>query len=160
METWEFESLHADAMPGGVTAGHLTLNRIQAGQPLSPWWYTKSMAYKNKEDQLAAQRRHYAANKQDYIDRKNAKREQLREVMRNAKDKPCADCGKSYPYYVMQFDHLPDFEKTTEVAKLVHRGSLKLLLEEIAKCEVVCANCHMIRTHNRMMLASTTGSCV
>ncbi len=66
-----------------------------------------------------------------------------------AKKVPCVDCGISYPYYVMDFDHRE--EKTTEINKLVKGGpSLKTLQKEIDKCDVVCSNCHRIRTFNRM----------
>lgn len=47
----------------------------------------------------------------------------------------------------MQFDHLGD-DKVAAVGQLLD-GSLDKLLEEIAKCEVVCANCHVLRTAKR-----------
>ena len=49
----------------------------------------------------------------------------------------------------MQWDHLPGFEKRANVADLVKRSLKKQAEEEIKKCELVCANCHAIRTHNR-----------
>ena len=62
------------------------------------------------------------------------------------KNQPCKDCGRSYPPYVMHFDHLKDksFEITRSIGK-----KMSILLKEIDKCEIVCANCHAIRTHNR-----------
>lgn len=62
------------------------------------------------------------------------------------KSQPCTDCGKSYPPYVMHFDHLKD--KTFNISRRIGH-KMSTLLEEIDKCEVVCANCHAIRTHNR-----------
>ena len=59
---------------------------------------------------------------------------------------PCTDCGNYYPYYVMQFDHLRD--KSFNIASNTGK-SKKILLDEIDKCEIVCANCHAVRTHNR-----------
>jgi hypothetical protein len=54
-----------------------------------------------------------------------------------------------YPYYVMQFDHLGDKEFTIGLS--VRRSvGYKRLMSEIAKCEVVCANCHAERTFQRM----------
>lgn len=64
------------------------------------------------------------------------------------KDQPCADCGVKYPPYVMDFDHLND--KTMNVAEMRLRRGLESVKEEIKKCELVCANCHRIRTHDRM----------
>jgi hypothetical protein len=62
------------------------------------------------------------------------------------KSRPCADCGETYPPYVMDFDHRRD--KLCNVAVLVHANvTLKRLKAEIAKCDIVCANCHRERTH-------------
>ena len=65
------------------------------------------------------------------------------------KEVPCADCGIQYPPYVMDFDHLPEYEKEIQIGKHVHY-SVERLLAEIEKCDVVCSNCHRIRTYNRM----------
>jgi hypothetical protein len=71
-----------------------------------------------------------------------------REDLRNSlKDQPCKDCGVKYPYYVMDFDHVTG-TKVGNVGVMV-AGKLAALMEEIAKCEIVCANCHRIRTHKR-----------
>lgn len=56
------------------------------------------------------------------------------------------DCGISYPYYVMQFDHREN--KKFTLGKVLHH-KLEKVLDEIAKCDLVCANCHAIRTHER-----------
>jgi hypothetical protein len=72
-------------------------------------------------------------------------KDKLRAIVLAAKDRPCADCGVRYPSYVMDFDHQRD--KRAAVAKLVSQMvTEEALLCEIAKCEVVCANCHRIRT--------------
>jgi hypothetical protein len=64
------------------------------------------------------------------------------------KKAPCVDCGKSYHPCVMDYDHVvPD--KVNGLAKMVGRYSRQALLEEIAKCELVCSNCHRMRTWNR-----------
>jgi len=61
----------------------------------------------------------------------------------------CADCGESNPI-VLDFDHLKD--KKYNVSRMIHDGfSWKAIKKEIEKCEVVCANCHRIRTHNRLL---------
>ena len=48
----------------------------------------------------------------------------------------------------MQWDHLPGEVKLGAVSSLRGR-SKKEILDEIAKCELVCANCHAIRTFQR-----------
>lgn len=110
------------------------------------------VAYKNPEDQRASARRHYLANRQKMIDRaaahSRADRRRLRELVRAAKARPCADCGVVYPYYVMQFDHVGD--KAFTIGTAIGRGvAVDRVFAEIEKCEVVCANCHAERTHRR-----------
>jgi hypothetical protein len=51
----------------------------------------------------------------------------------------------------MHWDHLPGFEKEDSVATILQRTySREAVLKEIAKCELVCANCHAERTHCRL----------
>lgn len=79
--------------------------------------------------------------------RMRAFRDRRRTILREAKARPCADCGRSYPHYVMDFDHVRG-DKSINVADVIYKNwSEKRLTEEIAKCDVVCANCHRIRTH-------------
>lgn len=81
---------------------------------------------------------------------RNAQKERYRKVVRDAKSKPCADCGNSYPSYVMDFDHRDGEEKLFNIGMMVStRPSMEAFLAEIAKCDVVCSNCHRIRTWNR-----------
>ena len=63
----------------------------------------------------------------------------------------CTDCGIKSPDHpeIFDFDHLPGTEKAGSIAKFSVAGSIEDLMEEIAKCEVVCANCHRIRTCGR-----------
>lgn len=62
---------------------------------------------------------------------------------------PCVDCGRHFPHPAMQFDHLPGTEKRDDIGRLMRHSSKGLVLAEIAKCELVCANCHAIRTFRR-----------
>lgn len=71
------------------------------------------------------------------------------------KSKPCADCGNQYPPHAMDFDHLPGAVKFGNVGTLVSRVGAGRVMEEVAKCEVVCAVCHRIRTHSRLNAGST-----
>ncbi len=78
-------------------------------------------------------------------------RKKKKAFVRSYKDgRPCADCGLSYPHFVMDFDHARG--KKSFALSTVHYGlwSNERILAEIAKCDLVCANCHRIRTHNRL----------
>ncbi len=75
----------------------------------------------------------------------------LAQYLRDLKTStPCVDCRISYPYYVMDFDHVRG-QKHANVMELVSTLSKKRIDLEIAKCEIVCSNCHRIRTHMRKM---------
>ncbi len=79
-----------------------------------------------------------------------AYREQFDTIVQAAKSVPCKDCRESHPYYVMDFGHLPGSEKSWDVSRMrSYWIDLDVVRAEIAKCEVVCANCHRKRTFNR-----------
>lgn len=75
------------------------------------------------------------------------KRQRWRTWLDALKDKPCHDCGNKYHSSVMEYDHIG----TDKVACIGHikQCSKERILAEIAKCELVCANCHRLRTHLR-----------
>ena len=76
-----------------------------------------------------------------------ARRNVLRQLIIDAKNVPCADCGRSYPPYVMDFDHvIGEKEFNIGMAPALNKP-LKKVIEEIAKCDVVCSNCHRERTY-------------
>lgn len=52
----------------------------------------------------------------------------------------------------MDFDHRNPADKIKELSKLANKNwSERKLLEEIAKCDLVCANCHRDRTQRRFL---------
>jgi hypothetical protein len=99
------------------------------------------------------QREYYERRKDYYLKLQNERVERNRRAIREAKNVPCADCGRRYPHYVMDFDHRPGEKKcfNVSVAAGQPRLSWQRMLAEIAKCDVVCANCHRERTHRRML---------
>lgn len=113
--------------------------------------YHWGMAYKDPNDERAkaARRRHYENNKQKYKDNAAALRKKMQHYVWTQKRTPCMDCDVQYNPWVMQFDHRPEEEKVADISKLVRGGSWKKLVDEIAKCDVVCANCHIMRTATR-----------
>lgn len=65
------------------------------------------------------------------------------------KSKPCADCKIQYHLSAMEFDHLPGCKKLFNIGSGLRKYGLEKLKQEIAKCEVVCSNCHHVRSFNR-----------
>lgn len=113
------------------------------------------MAYKDIAERKAASKRHYEKNKQKYLERNTKYRAEIQNFIRNMKEaNPCVDCGISYPYYVMDFDHVGDAPKIKDINFLASTGRVGALKKEVVKCEVVCANCHRKRTHSRMQQAN------
>ncbi len=107
------------------------------------------MPWKDIEKQRAAIRRHYYANREMYIKKALKRKKDIRQWVNILKEgSPCTDCRMIYPYYVMDFDHLKD--KQFEINKLINSCSMRKLKAEIAKCDLVCSNCHRIRTYNRL----------
>ena len=72
------------------------------------------------------------------------------QMVRELKTKtPCADCGGKFHFAAMHFDHLPGYQKEMVIANNIRSVSVARLEAEIAKCEIVCANCHAVRTYQR-----------
>lgn len=62
----------------------------------------------------------------------------------------CTDCGLKIPHpEIYDFDHLPGCDKVMPLSKFLTKGTFEDLVAEVAKCEVVCANCHRIRSRSR-----------
>lgn len=81
---------------------------------------------------------------------KDAVKERNREYVRKIKEtKPCTDCGQMFHFSQMDFDHISD-DKKTNIATLANSSiSIKEIKKELAKCELVCSNCHRLRTWQR-----------
>lgn len=92
----------------------------------------------SKEDKKAKQRKYRQRAKAYVIDVKSTN--------------PCKDCGIHWPFYVLQFDHVRG-QKSFDLWRAGDSVcSIKRIQEEIDKCDVVCANCHFIRTYKRNLI--------
>ena len=108
------------------------------------------MPYKDPEKARAAKAEWYQKNKAKQAARNKHSSRSMAKFLQEEKSKPCSDCGITYPYYVMQFDHTGT-DKVMNIEKLSHEAGIETVKMEIAKCELVCANCHAIRTYNRLL---------
>lgn len=99
--------------------------------------------------QQVAQHRWYLDHKQMYLDRNRRRYEENCRRLRELKKEPCLDCGQSFPSYVMDFDHREGTKKSRNISGALRYWSWRRVLAEIAKCDLVCANCHRIRTARR-----------
>ena len=85
-----------------------------------------------------------------YNERRRTSAERFKKELADIKEKNgCTDCKKKFTHYILEFDHLPGYEKLGGIYKVFKKYGLSIALEEIKKCEVVCANCHKTRTYKR-----------
>lgn len=99
-------------------------------------------------DQRAYNARYYAEHRDEEIERVRLRQAATIELLRGVRRRPCMDCGGVFPPYVMDFDHRDPTKKSFSLTS--PRALLKSreeLIEEIEKCDIVCANCHRIRTY-------------
>lgn len=110
------------------------------------------MPYKDPQKQKIAQAAWYQYNKISLSEKQRLRRSDNRDFIRKYKEEnsECADCKISYPPHVLDFDHLGDKKFTISGFGKVNKTVDEIMLE-IAKCDVVCANCHRIRTWARKM---------
>ena len=96
-------------------------------------------------------RRYYhERGKPSRLARRRARAKVARAWMASVKEGvPCMDCGEVFPVWVMHWDHLPGYEKLASISSLVGSRRRTLILAELKKCELVCANCHVLRTISR-----------
>jgi hypothetical protein len=107
------------------------------------------MPYKNREQQLSAQRKNYRENKSRYKNNQYQRRLEKAKWFYELKTTlKCCKCGQNHPA-CLQFHHIDSSTKMGDVTDLVRSGYKKeIILAEIAKCVVLCANCHMIEHWN------------
>ena len=123
----------------------------------------------NPEKRKEIRKRYYDAHREELSerykawakanpDKAQAAHRRNKAIINEAKDHPCLDCGIQYPVYVMQFDHRDPATKSFTIGTKGPRKSPETLLAEIAKCDIVCANCHMERSYgNGTDFAVSTG---
>lgn len=78
-------------------------------------------------------------------------------IMSLKDNKPCTDCEIQYRYWIMDFDHITE-NKLNNINQLRNRN-IQTVENEIQKCELVCANCHKIRTHKRKLEKENNTGC-
>lgn len=113
------------------TDGYQTFCR-QCSNRQSKYYYEKN---KTKHKEVVAKRRRQVIT------------ENHSKMLEFLATKACVDCG-TRDTRVLEFDHIRDKKKNVSI--LLHTAySWDTILEEIGKCEIVCANCHRIRTLER-----------
>jgi hypothetical protein len=102
---------------------------------------------RNPGPKIAAAMVKYYDDKPAQLQMKTALRQRRKDFIRGLKNAPCTDCGVQYHTDVMEFDHARG-EKLFELSR-AHKHSYERIKTEVAKCDLVCANCHRLRTVRR-----------
>ncbi len=75
---------------------------------------------------------------------KNNRKSKRKYIVDLLKKSKCVDCNNS-DWRVLEFDHKDRETKSFNIADSV-QYSIEKIQKEIDKCDIVCANCHNIRT--------------
>ena len=96
---------------------------------------------------------YYERNKQNVIKKINAKKRVHRTWFNNYKATlSCIECGFDHPA-ALDFHHVERKKTNRKVNELVSDGhTKKRILEELAKCVVLCANCHRVHHHEERLI--------
>lgn len=89
-------------------------------------------------------------NKKEKPERRSAKsKKEVQEMLGKIKEQNgCTDCKQKYPWYVLDFDHVYG-KKVANIGQMLNYFSVEDILKEVAKCDIVCSNCHRERTYQR-----------
>lgn len=101
------------------------------------------------KDKKAYSKKHYEENKSVYKDNRRKLRRRNGEFIEDSKkDKCCIKCGET-DYRCLVFHHRKGEDKVCNINRMRNRCfSLGRIQKEIDKCDVMCANCHMILHYN------------
>ena len=98
------------------------------------------MPYKSKDSLNSYKHDYYLRNKEKYVEKLKKKREEYRALVAEIRAKSkCEICGENHPA-CLDFHHEGD--KAIEISNAIPHWGKTRLLEEIAKCKILCANCH------------------
>ena len=133
--------------------------------PIKRAEYLRTQYSKNREERLEKQKEYHLKHKEEDSKRMKEYAKKIGKEKRNEegrkhyrkkrqelfdiKDVPCFDCGIKYHPACMDFDHREGEIKSFNIGRL-SAWNKKTLMIEVAKCDIVCANCHRLRTFNRI----------
>jgi len=103
----------------------------------------------NFEKMKAYRKQYNIKNRTKKATEQSKRRQAVKLVIDKIKSEtPCCDCGRKFHPVAMDFDHIKGKRKS--IASMYSQAyKIDLILEEIERCEVVCACCHRIRTMER-----------
>ncbi len=96
-----------------------------------------------KECNKAYHKKHYKLNKEEYLSANRVRINENKAFIKNYKaERGCCRCPEKHPI-CLQFHHIDRNSKEMAISTAVGEGrSMKLVMLEIEKCIILCANCH------------------
>ncbi len=106
----------------------------------------QAWAEQNRQPRKLYQHAWYLKNRERLLKAANERRREIKKWFHAYKSKlSCANCGFNKHIAALDFHHVNKEEKEHCIAEIVCRApSKETILKEIAKCKVLCANCHRI----------------
>jgi len=107
------------------------------------------MGYSNTKKQKEYQRQWYQRNKEATLQQQREERTRRRDIVQAEKlRRGCDHCGYNASPIPLDAHHY-NGDKDFEIGKAIRdRKPLELILAELAKCQILCANCHRIEHGN------------
>lgn len=116
---------------------------------------TKIQKEKRNTYQRQWHKEHPEATKKAFDKCRNRMKKERNEYLAKIKSQPCSDCNKQYHPICMDFDHRDRKTKLNSVSKMGwSNNSLQKIKLEIDKCDLVCANCHRLRTYKQFKMST------
>lgn len=111
-------------------------------------YYIKNKEQKDKQNKLWQQT--HRLETRLYRRQWKAKKPIVVYIRTTKESNPCSDCKQFYPYYVMDFDHIQG-QKLFKLGDAHQQNkTMQEVQQELSKCELVCANCHRVRSWKRL----------
>jgi hypothetical protein len=109
--------------------------------------YTDTQSPAAIESRRLSNQKYHRLNKKSHQEKVKKTKEAFRRWAEDLKrDRPCVDCQRRFPPCCMDWHHKDPSTKVDTVGRITATGNKSRVLAEIIKCELVCSNCHRIRT--------------
>lgn len=104
---------------------------------------------KHREKRVAKARAWNAENMPAILARNKARRQERKRRFMEMMGGCCARCGYAEHPAALDFDHLDPSRKTSQIGRMIGANAPDAaIIAELAACQLLCANCHRIRTHD------------
>ncbi len=103
----------------------------------------------HRNDRISRTQAWTKANMPYVLSRNTARRKTTKLELIALKGGKCVRCGYDEHPAALDFDHIDPAGKSRQISYLINDGvKREVLLAELEKCQLLCANCHRIKTHD------------